>query len=215
MVARRAVQKSMVVLKNDNAVLPLAKTAKVALAGGSAQNTGNQCGGWTITWQGVTGDVIVGATSVRAAMEAEIGAANVLYSANASNTAGATVGVAVVGERPYSEGTGDVPSTTRPDLTVPEVATVMALKAAGLRTVVVVIAGRPMILDPIMQYADAIVMAWLPGSEGAGVTDILFGNVSPTGKLPMSWPRTMSQIPVNFGDTTYDPLYRYGHGLTW
>jgi beta-glucosidase len=215
MVARKAVQKSLVVLKNDNNALPLSKTAKVALAGGSAQNSGNQCGGWTITWQGQSGDVIPGATSIRTAMEAEIGAANVVYSANGSMTTGAAVGVVVIGEKPYSEGMGDVPTTAHPDLMVPEVATVMALKAAGLKTVVVLIAGRPMILDPIMQYADAIVMAWLPGSEGAGVTDVLFGDVSPTGKLPMSWPRTMSQIPINQGDATYDPLYRYGYGLTY
>jgi beta-glucosidase len=210
MLARQAVQKSMVVLKNDNDVLPLSKTAKVALAGGSAQNSGNQCGGWTITWQGTTGDVIPGATSIRAAMEAAVGAGNVVYSANASNTTGATIGVAVIGEKPYSEGMGD-----RTDLTVPEVATVKALKTAGLTTVVVLIAGRPMILDPILQYADAIVMAWLPGSEGAGVTDILYGDVKPTGKLPMTWPRSMEQIPINQGDATYDPLYPYGHGLTY
>ena len=208
--ARQAVQKSLVVLKNDNAVLPLSKTTKVALAGGSAQNSGNQCGGWTITWQGSTGDGVPGATSVRTAMEAEVGAANVIYSANASSTAGAAVGVAVIGETPYAEGKGD-----RTDLTVPEVATVKALKAAGLKTVVVLIAGRPMILDPILAYADAIVMAWLPGSEGTGVTDVLYGDVHPTGKLPMSWPRTMQQIPINQGDATYDPLYPYGHGLTY
>jgi beta-glucosidase len=91
----------------------------------------------------------------------------------------------------------------------------MALKAAGLPVVVVLIAGRPMILDAIMPYADAIVMAWLPGSEGAGVTDILYGDVKPTGKLPMTWPKTMSQIPINQGDATYDPLYAYGFGLTY
>jgi beta-glucosidase len=210
MLARQAVQKSLVVLKNDNNVLPLSKTAKVALAGGSAQNSGNQCGGWTITWQGQTGDVIPGATSIRTAMEAEIGAANVVYSSNGSGTSGAAVGVAVIGEKPYAEGMGD-----RTDLTVPEASTVMALKAAGLKVVVVLIAGRPMILDPIMPYADAIVMAWLPGSEGAGVTDVLFGDVKPSGKLPMTWPRSMQQIPINVGDATYDPLYPFGHGLTY
>ena len=72
-----------------------------------------------------------------------------------------------------------------------------------------------MILEPLMHYADAIVMAWLPGSEGAGITDVLFGDVQPSGKLPMSWPRTMQQIPINMGDATYDPLYPYGHGLTY
>jgi beta-glucosidase len=210
MLARQAVQESMVVLKNDGDVLPLAKDAKIALAGGSAQNSGNQCGGWTISWQGMTGDVIPGATSIRAAMEAEIGAANVLYSATGSSTAGATVGVAVIGEKPYAEDRGD-----KTDLTVPEVSTVKTLKAAGLKVVVVLVAGRPMILDPILPYADAVVMAWLPGSEGAGVTDILFGDVKPTGKLPMSWPSSMQQIPINVGDATYDPLYPYGYGLTY
>jgi beta-glucosidase len=209
MLARQAVQKSLVVLKNDD-VLPLSKTEKVALTGSSAQDTGNQCGGWTITWQGMTGDAVPGATSIRTAMEAAVGAANVIYSESASDTAGAAVGVAVIGETPYAEGKGD-----RTELTVPEVATVMALKAAGLKTVVVLVAGRPMILDPILAYADAIVMAWLPGSEGAGVTDILYGDARPSGKLPMSWPRTMEQIPINQGDATYDPLYPFGYGLTY
>lgn len=210
MLARQAVQKSLVVLKNDNAVLPLAKTDKVALTGSSADNTGNLAGGWTITWQGMTGNTVPGATSVRAALEAAIGASNVIYSEGASNTAGAAVGVAVIGETPYSEGMGD-----RTELTVPEVQTVTALKAAGLKVVVVLVAGRPMILDPILASADAIVMAWLPGSEGAGVTDILYGDAKPSGKLPMSWPRSMSQIPINHGDASYDPLYPLGHGLTY
>jgi len=158
MLARQAVAKSMVVLKNNNNLLPLSKTA--------------------------------------------------------------TIGVAVIGETPYSEGMGD-----RTDLTISStaltspasniVAPVMALKAAGLPVVVVLVAGRPLVLDPIMQYADAIVMAWLPGSEGAGVTDVLYGDVKPTGKLPMSWPKTMQEIPINYGDTTYDPLYAYGYGLTY
>jgi beta-glucosidase len=114
--------------------------------------------------------------------------------------------VAVIGEIPYAEGKGD-----KTDLTVTsdDVAVVKALKQAGLKTVVVLIAGRPMILDPILSYADAIVMAWLPGSEGPGVTDVLFGDAHPTGKLPHSWPRSMSQIPINYGDATYDPLYGF------
>jgi beta-glucosidase len=215
MLARQAVQKSIVVLKNTNNLLPLSKTAKVALAGNSAQNSGNQCGGWTITWQGQSGDVIVGATSIRTAMEAEVGASNVVYSSNGSTTTGATVGVAVIGETPYSEGSGDIGQSGHPDLNVPNASSVMALKAAGIPVVVVLIVGRPMILDPILQYADAIVVAWLPGSEGAGVTDILYGDVKPTGKLPVSWPRSASQVPINQGDATYDPLFAYGFGLTY
>jgi beta-glucosidase len=209
-VARQAVQKSLVVLKNDGNVLPIAKTSTVALAGKSADNTGNQCGGWTITWQGSSGNVVPGATSVRAAMESALGAGKVAYSANGSSTSGASVGVAVIGETPYAEGKGD---KTDLGLDSDDVNVVKALKNAGLKTVVVLVAGRPMILDSIMSYADAIVMAWLPGSEGAGVTDILFGDAKPSGKLPMTWPKSMAQIPINTGDATYDPLYPFGHGL--
>ena len=210
MVARHAVQKSLVVLKNDGGVLPLAKaTVNVALAGNTADNTGNMCGGWTITWQGQNSSPVPGATSVRQAMEAAI-AGRVTYSGDGGNRGTANVGVAVIGEAPYSEQIGD-----RSDLTIPgdQVAVVRTLKEAGLRTVVVLVAGRPMILEPLMPYADAIVMAWLPGSEGAGVTDVLFGDVRPSGKLPFTWPRTMAQIPINQGDATYDPLYPYGHGV--
>jgi beta-glucosidase len=210
-VARQAVRESLVVLKNEGDLLPLPKTVTVALAGKSADDTGNQCGGWTISWQGSSGSV-PGATSVRQAFEAELGTSQVKYSSDGSSRSGASVGVAVIGETPYSEGKGD-----RTDLTVSsaDVNVVKALKNAGLPTVVVLIAGRPMILDPLMQYADAIVMAWLPGSEGAGITDILFGDAHPSGTLPHSWPRSMSQIPINVGDASYDPLYPYGFGLTY
>jgi beta-glucosidase len=210
-VARQAVQESLVLLKNDGAVLPLAKTATVALGGKSADNTGNQCGGWTISWQGASGSV-TGATSVRQAFESTIGASQVKFSADGSSTSGASVGVAVIGETPYAETKGD--ST---DLTVAsaDVNVVKAMKNAGLKTVVVLISGRPMILDPLLSYADAIVAAWLPGSEGAGITDILFGDAKPSGKLPQTWPRSMAQIPINQGDASYDPLYAYGYGLSY
>jgi beta-glucosidase len=210
-VARQAVQESLVVLKNDCSVLPLAKTVTIALAGKSADDTGNQCGGWTISWQGASGSV-PGATSVRQAFEAVLGAGQVKYSADGKGTTGASVGVAVIGETPYAEGKGD-----KTDLTVAssDVDVVKAMKQAGLPTVVVLIAGRPMILDPLLPYADAIVVAWLPGSEGTGITDILFGDAKPSGRLPHSWPRSMAQIPINVGDATYDPLYPYGYGLTY
>ena len=125
---------------------------------------------------------------------------------------GATVGVAVIGETPYAEGMGDSANLA---VAAADVAVVQAMKTAGLKTVVVLIAGRPMILDAILPIADAIVVAWLPGSEGAGITDILFGDVHPSGKLPQTWPMTMAQIPINFGDATYAPLYPYGFGLTY
>jgi beta-glucosidase len=216
MVARQAVRESLVLLKNDGGVLPLAKTATVALAGNSADNVGNQCGGWTITWQGASGNNVPGATSIRQAMAAVIGDGALAYSTDGSaltaTNGAATVGVAVIGENPYAEGMGD-----RTDLTIPaaQATVVQALKQAGLPTVVVLVVGRPMILDPILPYADAIVVAWLPGSEGAGVTDVLYGDVAPSGKLPHSWPRSMDQIPINVGDPSYDPLYPYGFGLTY
>jgi len=211
-VARQAVQKSLVVLKNDASVLPLAKNSTVALAGKSADDTGNQCGGWTISWQGSSGNVVPGATSIKQAFESALGSGHVVYSANGSTTSGASVGVAVIGETPYAEGKGDKTDLT---ITSDDVNVVKALKQAGLKTVVVLVAGRPMILDPIMSYADAIVMAWLPGSEGGGVTDILLGDAHPSGKLPHTWPKSMSQIPINYGDATYDPLYPFGYGLTY
>ena len=95
-----------------------------------------------------------------------------------------------------------------------DVAVVQKMKTAGLKTVVVLVAGRPLILDKILPIADAIVVAWLPGTEGAGVTDVLFGYEHPTGKLPITWPSSESQLPIHQGDATYNPLHPYGYGLT-
>ena len=227
MVARRAVRASMVLLKNNNTALPIAKTATVALTGMTADNAGNQCGGWTINWQGVTDATIGGVTNIKAAMEMVSGsAARVVYSADGSSRTGATVGVVVTGETPYSEGCGDIPAPVggtsclaRPttlDLPSADVSKLMAYKTAGLKTVLVLVVGRPMILsDAVQQAADAIIVAWLPGSEGTGVADVLYGDYKPTGKLPHTWPRTQSQIPINMGDATYVPLFPYNHGLTY
>jgi beta-glucosidase len=213
LLARQAVQESLVVLKNDGNLLPLPKTGPVVLGGKSADNTGNQCGGWTITWQGTTGNGVTGATSVRQAIESVLGTTGVAYSLTGTTTApGASVGIAVIGETPYAEGMGDSANLA---LAAADVATVQAMKAAGLKTVVVLIAGRPMLLDSILPVADAVVMAWLPGSEGAGIADVLFGDAHPSGKLPHSWPRSMAQLPINVGDATYDPLFPYGFGLTY
>jgi beta-glucosidase len=224
-VARKAVAASLVVLKNDNGALPISKSvAGVALGGKTADNVGNQCGGWTVTWQGMSGAVTTG-TTVRQALEAVI-PGKVGYALDGSMTGnGATVGIAVIGETPYSEGCGDIPSPnggnsciSRPStlsLDNADVQVVQKMKNAGLKTVVVLVAGRPMIIDAILPIADAIVVAWLPGSEGAGITDVLFGDVKPRGALPHSWPRSESQIPINQGDASYDPLFPYAFGLTY
>jgi beta-glucosidase len=222
--ARRAVSASMVVLKNEGATLPLSKSvAGVALGGKTGDDIGNQCGGWTVTWQGMSGAITDG-TTVRQALERVL-PGKVSYALDGSATTGAAVGIAVIGETPYSEGCGDIPAPVggtlcinRPttlELDAADVEVVQRMKQAGLTTVVVLVAGRPMIIDPILNVADAIVVAWLPGSEADGITDVLFGDVPPTGKLPHSWPRSMSQIPINQGDATYDPLFAYGFGLTY
>jgi len=223
--ARKAVAASIVVLKNDGGVLPLAKDVPhVALGGKTAANVGNQCGGWTVLWQGMSGAVTPG-TTVQQALEAVI-PGRTSYALDGSATGnGATVGIAVIGETPYSEGCGDIPSpqggsscVSRPttlSVDSADVAVVQKMKNAGLKTVVVLVAGRPMILDSILSMADAIVVAWLPGTEAVGITDVLFGDVHPTGKLPHSWPRSMSQIPINQGDANYDPLFPYAFGLTY
>ena len=226
MVARRAVAASIVVLKNDGNTLPLAKdVAGIALGGKTGDNVGNQCGGWTVSWQGSSGAITPG-TTVKQALEAVV-PGKVFYAldGSATNNGAAKVGIAVIGETPYSEGCGDIPTPVggtscknRPSslaLDTADVQVVQKMKQAGLKTVVVLVTGRPLILDPILSMADAIVVAWLPGTEGAGITDVLFGDVHPSGKLPHSWPRSMDQIPINMGDAKYDPLYPYGFGLTY
>jgi beta-glucosidase len=225
-IARRAVAASVVVLKNDGGVLPLSTSVPgVALGGKTAENIGNQCGGWTIAWQGKTGAVTTG-TTVRQALEAVLTPDRVNYALDGSATGnGSTVGIAVIGETPYSEGCGDIPSPqggtscmNRPttlSVDSADIAVVQAMKTAGLKTVAVLVTGRPLIIDQLLPIADAIVVAWLPGTEASGITDVLFGDVHPSGKLPHSWPRDETQIPINQGDATYDPLFAYGFGLTY
>ncbi len=212
-VAREAVRKSQVLLKNEGNLLPLSKDVqKVHLSGRSADDVGRQCGGWTISWQGGTGDVIEG-TSVREALESTLAETpgRVSFSPDGQGVSGAEVAIAVIGERPYAEGSGD-----SDDLSLHEddVQTVRNLKAAGIPVVVILMSGRPMILGEVLELADAVIAAWLPGTEGAGITDVLFGDYPFTGKLPHTWPRSMAQIPINVGDANYDPLFPYGFGLS-
>jgi len=212
-VARRAVRQSLVLLKNDKKALPLAKTAtRIHVAGKSADDIGNQCGGWTISWQGESGPVTTGGTTILAAMRAAAGDGRITYAKDGSGAEGADVGVVVVGETPYAEYKGD-----RDDLSLAkeDLAAIANVKKAGIPVVVVVVSGRPIILGEALGMADAVVAAWLPGTEGQGVADVLFGDYKPTGKLPFSWPRSMDQIPVNVGDARYDPLFAYGFGLTY
>lgn len=216
--AREAVAKSQVVLTNDGA-LPISTASRVLITGSGADDLGNQAGGWTITWQGASGDTIEGTTVLEAA-EAAFAAADAggtvvserrLSDETLAEVAGQVdVAIAVVGETPYAEFEGDRPDGVR--LTGFDVVTLQALRDAGIPTVVVVYSGRPIDLGGAEQWANALVAGWLPGSEGAGVMDVLLGAVDPTGTLPMSWPASADQQPINVGDGQV-PLFDFGAGL--
>jgi len=212
-VARQAVRESIVVLKNEHNALPLARTAKrIHVAGVSANDLGDQCGGWTIKWQGQSGSPTAGTTVLGAIQQIAGPGVKVTYSQDGTGADGADVAVVVVGETPYAEMLGD-----RRDLSLSERdrSTIANAKKAGIPVVIVLFSGRPLIINDALAQADAFVAAWLPGTEGLGVADVLFGDYKPSGKLPVSWPRSMTQIPINVGDATYDPLFPYGFGLTY
>ncbi len=210
-VARQAVQQSLVVLKNDKGVLPLAASARVHVCGVRADDIGAQCGGWSVGWNGGRGAITPG-TTIRQGFEQVLGAGRVTFSKDAAGAESADVVVAVVGEDPYAEGTGD---RDQLELSADDRALVDAARRSGKPLVVVLLSGRPLILGDLVDRAAALVAAWLPGTEGAGIADVLGGAVKPTGKLPCSWPRDMAQIPINVGDSSYAPLYPYGFGLGW
>ena len=210
-VARDVVRKSLVVLKNDKQTLPLKKEARVHVCGLRADNMGIQCGGWSVGWRGRRGDITPG-TTIRKAIEKVVGAAKIDYSENAAGAEKADAVVVVVGEDPYAEGSGD---RAKLELSPQDLSLVDAAKRSGKPVVLVLISGRPLILGDVLNAAGAVVAAWLPGTEGDGVADVLFGAYKPTGKLSCSWPANMSQIPINVGDPRAAPLFPYGHGLSW
>jgi len=213
-VARAGVRQSLVLLKNEKRTLPISKRIRrIHVAGKNADDLGNQCGGWTIDWQGRSGNVTPGGTTILKAVQQTVSpTTKVTFAKDGSGAGGADVGVVVVGETPYAEGRGD-----REDLSLSgeDINAIRNLKQAGIPVVVILISGRPMIINYALEQCDAFVAAWLPGTEGRGVTDILFGDYKPTGKLSFSWPRSMAQIPINVGDANYDPLFKYGFGLTF
>ncbi|HEX7317289.1 MAG TPA: glycoside hydrolase family 3 N-terminal domain-containing protein [Pyrinomonadaceae bacterium] len=213
-VARDCVRQSLVLLKNERRTLPLRKTAaRIHVAGRCADDIGNQCGGWTIDWQGKSGNVTTGGTTILQALKNAVSRrTRVTHSKDGSGARGADVGVVVVGETPYAEGVGDRDNLS---LDAEDAAAIDRMKEAGIPVVVVLISGRPLIVNDALAKADAFVAAWLPGTEGQGVTDVLFGDYRPTGKLSFTWPRTNEQIPINVGDRNYRPLFPYGFGLTF
>ncbi|MFE0476755.1 glycoside hydrolase family 3 N-terminal domain-containing protein [Streptomyces sp. NPDC058947] len=211
--ARQAVRASQVLLKNDGGVLPLPKTGRLFVAGKSADDIGNQSGGWTLGWQGRSGPVTEGTTVLQGIRAAVADPSRVTYDRYGNGIDGGyTAAVAVVGETPYAEMRGD-----RPDgmgLDQEDLQTLARLKASGVPVVVVLVSGRPLDIADRLPDWKALLAAWLPGTEGGGVADVLFGDHAPTGKLPMTWMRSASQQPINDGDGK-SPLFPYGHGLTY
>ncbi|MGW7544127.1 glycoside hydrolase family 3 protein [Streptomyces sp. NPDC054770] len=210
-VARQAAAESQVLLKNDGDVLPLKKSEKVYVAGSNADDLGNQTGGWTITWQGASGTHTTGTTILQGMKNA---GGDVTYSKDASApTGGYDVGVVVVGETPYAEGVGDVGNGNDLALTPADQAAVDKVCAA-MKCAVLIVSGRPQLIGDRLGEIDSLVASWLPGTEGDGVADVLYGKRAFTGQLPVTWPKSEAQLPINVGDASYDPQYPYGWGLT-
>ncbi len=208
--ARDAVRKSQVLLKNQNGVLPLPKTAsKLFVAGKSADNIGYQSGGWTISWQGGSGPVTPG-TTVLQGIRSAAPTSTVTYNRNGAGIDGTyQAAIAVVGETPYTEGAGDRPGGL--GLDAEDLATLNTLRASGVPVVVVLVSGRPLDIAAQLSGWHALVAAWLPGTEGNGVADVLFGDYKPTGTLPFTWMSSAGQQPINVGDGKA-PLFSYGFG---
>lgn len=215
-VARAAVQESLVLLKNSG-VLPLKTGAHILVAGDGADDVAKQSGGWTLTWQG-TGtkpEHFPGATSIFAGVREAItgGGGTATLSVDGSFTTKPDAAIVVFGEDPYAEFQGDRADIYFDD-TRGSLDTIKRLKAAAIPVVAVFLSGRPLWVNRHINAADAFVAAWLPGSEGGGVADVLFGKVDFKGKLPFSWPADAKGAPLNVGDAEYKPLYPFGFGLT-
>ncbi|MBA0575707.1 hypothetical protein Golob_024944 [Gossypium lobatum] len=218
--AREAVRKSLVLLKNgknpENPFLPLDRTAKrILVAGSHADNLGYQCGGWTSTWFGGSGRITIGTTILDAIRESAGDKTEVIYDEYPSTNTLAgqySFAIVVVGEPPYAETLGD-----NKELVIPfNGSDIISSVAEKIPTLAILISGRPLVLElQVLEKVDAFIAAWLPGTEGSGVTDVVFGDFEFEGRLPMTWFRSNDQLPMNPGQNSYDPLFPLGFGLTY
>lgn len=224
-VAKQAVRESLVLLKNKNNLLPLSPHQNILVAGDGADNIGKQSGGWTITWQGTgnSNDDFPGGQSIFSGIKNKIAAGDgsVQLSVDGSFKTKPDVAIVVFGEEPYAEGNGDIENLEYQRGNKTDLALLKKLKAQGIKVVSVFISGRPLWVNAELNASDAFVAAWLPGSEGESVSDVLFTKVNGEiaydfkGKLSFSWPAHAEQTTVNRFDTDYQPLLPYGFGLTY
>ena len=209
-VARECVRQSLVLLKNARHALPLSKHLKhIFVVGKGADDLGIQCGGWTVSWQG-TGRSTRGTTILQAIRDSVSPNTQVTYSPDGNDIHDADAVIVVVGEKPYAEGLGD---RTNLDLSATDAALIDRAKASRARVTTILLSGRPLILGKSLKASDAFVAAWLPGTEGEGIADVLFGDFAPTGKLPREWPRNDQQFAAD--KMQGKPLFPVGYGLTY
>ena len=224
-IARQAVRESLVLLKNKNNLLPLDRTLNVMVAGDAADNIGKQSGGWTLSWQGVgnTNKDFPGASSIFDGIKQRVNGAGgfAFLSVDGSYEAKPDVAIVVFGEKPYAEGLGDIKTLEYQAGDKRDLQLLKTLTAQGIPVVSIFISGRPLWVNPEINASDAFVAAWLPGSEGNGIAEVIFksetGEVAHDfiGRLSFSWPMDVSQTELNRGDPNYQPLFPYGFGLSY
>ena len=213
-VAQEAVAKSLVLLKNEGGIFPISREVPYLYIGGSAfDDIGMQSGGWTITWQGEEGDITPGTTILEAIQNSVSTDTQVIVNQagqfSQTDEATPSLCLAVVGETPYAEGEGD---HENPSITLADKRALNNMEDSCDQLGVILISGRPLIISDRIANWDALVAAWLPGTEGQGVADVIFGDVPFAGKLPVTWPLSTDQLPVGSSDS--DPLFPFGFGLT-
>lgn len=222
-IARQAVRESLVLLKNEGGTLPLRPDLRVLVAGDGANNIGKQCGGWTLTWQGSfnENEDFPNGDSIYRGIEERVTAAggSVVLNEDGEFRERPDVAIVVFGEDPYAEGQGDVSHLSFSARQPEPLRILQKLSSEGIPVVSVFLSGRPLWVNPELNASDAFIAAWLPGTEGKGVADVLFRDANHgmahdfTGRLSFSWPRNPLQTPLNHGDDGYHPLFPYGHGL--